>query len=155
MKLAGTIHRVINGRVVGNGCKGRFHLGRPGDPAYMAIIEDPDSRTVFLVFVVPSARAPNSVACASGGSCAQLIRFLKPELNGGRRVRDNQRDCNPGGWSTACSAADVSHPTLAQQVIAVLNAQMPEQIVKFVQEKANPPEVGAFARRWVERPMPS
>jgi hypothetical protein len=33
---------------------------------------------------------------------------------------------------------------LAQQVIAVLDAQMPEQIVEFVQEKANVPEVGSF-----------
>ena len=37
-----------------------------------------------------------------------------------------------------------STPALAQQMIAVLDFQMLEQIVEFVQEKVNPPEVGTF-----------
>ena len=91
MKLAGTVHRVINGRVVGNGCKGRLDLGRPGNPAYMAIIKDPDSRTVFVGIC-------GAIGFVLQQRCLhfrwefgpQLVRFLKPELNGGRRVRDNQ-----------------------------------------------------------------
>jgi hypothetical protein len=122
VKLAGTVHRVINGWVVGNGRKGRLNLVRPRNPAQMAIIEDPDSRIVFV---------------GTGGALGfmlqqcclhfrweispQFIRFLKPELNGGRRVGDDQ-GTQSRRLKYGMLGRQHSTPTLAQQVILVLDA---------------------------------
>ncbi|PAV69271.1 hypothetical protein WR25_25886 [Diploscapter pachys] len=141
VKFVGPGHRVVHGRVGLHLGEGACHLFRPGlEPAHVAVVEHLGGGDVVGRGVVAHGFvAQQGFLDVLGQLFAQAVGLAHPGAHVGRRVGDHQAAQAPG-LAHRVFAGEHTAPGLAQQCVALADAQVLKQVVELIQEQLHRPE---------------